>query len=105
MNRNALSTIIGSLIMFLVFFFLKLEISYIICFIALVLLGSSILKYFEYNEKIGAPLSAIATILGLILMYIQFKLNYFALGLFVLLLIVLWASNLKYYSKSKNLDR
>ena len=99
MNKNLL-TIIAGLIMFLVFLLLKIEVGYLLCFIGLLFLANGILKYFEYNEQIGGPLSATTILIGIVLMYIQFKLDYFVLGLFVFLLIVLWVSNFKYYSKS-----
>lgn len=99
MNKNLL-TIIAGLIMFFSSLLIKIEVGYVLCFIGLVFLGTGILKYFEYNERIGGPLSAASILIGIVLMYIQFNLNNFALGLFVFLLIVLWISNFKYYSKS-----
>ncbi len=99
MNKNIVSIITG-LIMFLIFLLLKIEVGYIICFIGLVLLSNGILKYFEHNIQIGGPLSAAIILIGVALVYIQFNLNYFVLGLFVFLLIVLWISNFNYYSKS-----
>ena len=99
MNKNLL-TIIAGLVMFLIFFMLKTEVSYILCFFGLLFLSNGILKYFEHNKKISGLLSLTSILIGIFLMHIQFKLNYFALGLFVFLLIVLWILNFNYYSKA-----
>ena len=99
MDKNLL-TIIAGLVMFLVFLLLKIEVSFVLCFIGLAFIVNGILKYFDYKKQLGGLLSATAIFIGISLIFTQFNLNYFVLGLFMLILIVLWVSNY-YYSNQK----
>jgi len=99
--NNYLSSIIAGLIMFLVFLLFKIEVSYLLCLIGLILMVNGIQKYYDYKSKISILLSAIISLVGLSLIHMQYKLNYFVIGLFLLILVVLLILDFKYQKRIK----
>lgn len=98
MNKP-LSSIIVGLLMFLVFILFKIEVSYLLCFIGLIFMVMGIQKYHDYKNKISILLSAALGLMGLVLIYIQYKLDYIVMGLFLLILAVLLISGFSYPKK------
>lgn len=94
-----LSSIIAGLAMFLVFFLSKMEVSFILCFIGLIFLIGGIQKYYDYKNRISILLPAAVSLVGLFLIYMQFRLDYIVMGLFMLVLVVLLISDLSYLRK------
>ncbi len=94
-----LSSIIAGLTMFLVFFLFKIEVSFLLCFIGLIFVVIGIQKYYDYKNRISVLLSAVVSLVGLYLIYVQYKLEYIVMGLFLLIVVVLLISDFQYQRK------
>lgn len=98
MNKPFLRIIYG-LLMFAVFLLFKINVSYFLCFIGLIFMVVGVQRYLDYKNKICISLAAALSLAGLTLIYVQYKLNYIVVGLFMLVLIVLLISDLSYPRK------
>ena len=98
-----LSSIIAGLAMFLVFLLFKIEVSFLLCFIGLIFMVIGIQKYYDYKNRSIVLLSAVVSLAGLFLIYVQYKLDYIVMGLFILILVVLLISDFQYRRKYQKL--
>lgn len=98
MNKPFLQIICG-LLMFIVFILFKINVSYLLCFIGLIFMIVGVQRYPDYKNKISTLLSVALSFVGLTLIYVQYKLDYIVMGLFLLILVVLLFSNLSYPRK------
>ena len=99
-----LSSIIAGLAMFLVFLLFKIEVSFLLCFIGLIFVVIGIQKYYDYKNRISVLLSAVVSLVGLYLIYVQYKLEYIVMGLFLLIVVVLLISDFQYQRKYQKVE-
>ena len=81
---------IAGLFLFIVFIFLKID---LLCFIGLTFIVIGIQEDCDYKNIINYLLAVAVTLVGILILYIEFKFDYCVIALYLIVLIGILTSN------------